>query len=102
MAAPGTAAAAPAFTTECLDSCASSSYVLCATSEDCDNGGTCIAGPYARYCATFDGGGITFPEGGFSFPDGGFTFPRRDAGGAAAGDDGAAGDDESTADGGSD
>jgi hypothetical protein len=76
---------AAAFTATCQASCPDTSYELCTTTADCDNGGTCVAGPYAGYCATFDGSGFNFPDGGF-FP------PRREASAPAPGDDGAAGE----------
>ncbi len=85
------------FETACQDSCDSTSYELCATSADCSNGGMCLPGPYARYCATFEGG-FAFPDGGFTFPEGG-PFRRRDASPEPPGDDGSttpAGDDGSS------
>jgi hypothetical protein len=81
--------ATPSFAAQCQDSCPSTSYVLCTTSADCDNGDTCTAGPYAKYCAAPFEGGL------FPFPDGGFVLPRRDAAGGGPADDGSAGDDTS-------
>ncbi len=73
------------FHSQCADTCPSTSYSLCKTSADCDDGGTCLPGAYAGFCGT-----LPTRDGGYVYPDGGYVYPRRDA---SAGDGGATGDD---------
>lgn len=65
------------FASQCADSCAASSYKLCASDSECSNGDTCMMGMYTPYCAP-PGGGFTFDASGFMFDASGF--PRRDTG----------------------
>lgn len=58
LAAPG-----GPFTAQCQDSCAMTSYRLCASDSECQAGETCGMGPYAHYCQV-----NPFGDGGFLMP----------------------------------
>jgi hypothetical protein len=71
-AGPGGFGGAGGFSAQCASQCPMGQYQLCADSSECTSGGTCMQGPYAKYCAMGFDGGFNFMRG-----DGGFRV--RDA-----------------------
>jgi hypothetical protein len=45
------------FTAQCQSQCPMGQYQLCADSSECTGGGSCMQGPYAKYCFNFPRGG---------------------------------------------